>query len=66
MIEDHKNELEENLLETLKIRYLQYPCISITDSVFLIPTLIQYRLPNIQILTSLTNEKIKVGHYCAS
>ena len=32
----------------------------ITDYLFLIPSLIPYRLPSIEIITLLTNEKIKV------
>ncbi|CAF1046644.1 unnamed protein product [Rotaria sp. Silwood1] len=59
IIDDDKNELEENLYDILKIKYLQFPFISITNSFFLIPTLISYRLPTIETVTSLTNEKIK-------
>ncbi|CAF4561602.1 unnamed protein product [Rotaria sp. Silwood2] len=60
IIDDDKNELEENLYEILQRKSLQFPFISITDSFFLIPTLISYRLPNIETVTSLTNEKIKM------
>jgi hypothetical protein len=44
------------------LKYLQFPFISITDSFFLIPTLIPSRLPTIETFTSLTNEKIKVNY----
>ncbi|CAF3755868.1 unnamed protein product [Adineta steineri] len=55
-----KNESEENLFDILELKYLQFPFISITDYFFLIPTLIPYRLPTIETLTSLTNEQIKM------
>ncbi|CAF1342799.1 unnamed protein product [Rotaria sordida] len=59
IIDDDKNELEENLYDILQIKHLQFPFISITDSFFLIPALIPHQLPTIEIVTSLTNEKIK-------
>jgi hypothetical protein len=62
IIDDDKNELEERLFDKLQLKYLQFPFISISDYLFLIPTLIPYRLPTIETLTSLTNEKIKVNY----
>lgn len=61
IIDDDKNELEEHLFDKLQLKYLQFPFISITDYLFLIPTLIPYRLPTIKTFTSFTNEKIKVN-----
>jgi hypothetical protein len=61
IIDDDKNELEEHLFDRLQLKYLQFPFISITDHLFLIPTLIPYRLPSIEMITSLPNEKIKVN-----
>jgi hypothetical protein len=61
IIDDDKNELEENLFDILQLKHLQFPFVSITDSFFLTPTLIPYRLPSIKTITSLTNEKIKVN-----
>ena len=58
IIDDDKNELLSN---GLQIKQLQFPFISITDSVFLIPTLIPYRLPPIDTLISISNEKLKVN-----
>ena len=66
IIADDKNELEENLFDKLQLKYLQFPFISITDSFFLTPTLIPYRLPTIETFTSLTNEKIKVNYLIPS
>jgi hypothetical protein len=56
IIDDDRHELEEYSLDIL-----QFPFISITDYFFLIPSLISYRLPAIETITSLTNEKIKVN-----
>ena len=60
IINDEKDELEENLFDKLQVKYLSFPFVSITDSFFLTPSLIPYRLPTIETFTSLTNEKIKV------
>lgn len=60
IIDDDKNELEEDLFDKLQVKYLQFPFISITDNLFLIPTLVSYRLPTIGNFISLTSEKIKV------
>lgn len=60
ILNDERNELEEHLFDKIQVKYLQFPFASLTDSLFLTPTLIPYRLPTIETYTSLTNEKIKV------
>ncbi|CAF0755863.1 unnamed protein product [Adineta ricciae] len=59
LIHDSNNELDEHLFDLLQLKYLQFPFVTITDNFFLTPTLIPYRLPSIETLTSLTHEKIK-------
>ncbi|CAF0775275.1 unnamed protein product [Adineta ricciae] len=59
LIHDSNNELDEHLFDLLQLKYLQFPFVSITDNFFLTPTLIPYRLPSIETLTSFTHEKIK-------
>ncbi|UJR13811.1 hypothetical protein I4U23_000822 [Adineta vaga] len=59
LIDDYNNELDEHLFDLLQLKYLQFPFISITEQFFLIPTLIPYRLPSIETITSFNNEKIK-------
>ena len=60
LMDDTKNELAEHLFDILQLKYLPFPFVSITDAFFLTPTLIPYRLPSIETLTSLSSDKIKV------
>lgn len=60
IIDDDKSQFDEHLLAILQLKTLQFPFISVTNSLFLMPTLIPYQLPTIETLASLPNEKIKV------
>ncbi|CAF0744883.1 unnamed protein product [Didymodactylos carnosus] len=49
----------DDSLPEFELKYIRYPCVTITQQLFLIPALTQYKLPTIETITQLNTEKIK-------